>query len=266
MADTHAYCSKCKQLSAIDGNCNCLWCGTKASKRGGWERPDLSAKGKITDAQLQALHVAHVNGASMNSLAGQIYEKLGYASQKSCLGAICKGFKRLGLPARDRIEATRKASTKHGLAPRYGSRPGYSRYKLEQAGKARPICKATRLNPPRAGEPCQREAMHGSDYCFSHDPSTKGFRQKHLAKVRARQSKREMLPMKPLADHIMQLRDELGSFREIATRYGRSTSLICVYARGLSPSNKRFKPEIGRDTAASLLGNDFARVYPNVKR
>lgn len=73
--------------------------------RGGWTRPDLRAKAKLTDLHLRALHRAYMEqGVSINTLAKQVYERVGYKSHHSAAVAMSRGWTRLGLPRRDRIE------------------------------------------------------------------------------------------------------------------------------------------------------------------
>jgi len=181
---THAYCPTCKQESAIDRSRHCLWCGgeTTTRKRGGWKRPDKTAY--ITDTQLRALHLAHVNGASIRELGRRVWQRAGYASEKSAANAISEGFKRLGLPARDRIEATVKASYKHGKGAR-DNKAAYKRWKRRQEGHARP-CRGVKTQPPEVGRPCRRFALADSDYCRSHDPRFAEARAAELEQARAR--------------------------------------------------------------------------------
>lgn len=273
MRPTHGWCPACKEESAIDRDGNCLWCDTptvEQPKRGGWKRPDLAAKRRITDIQLQALHRAHVvGGQSLNSLAKQTHKKLGYASRTSAATAISNGWKRLGLPARDRIEQVKLTCTVHGLAPKHGPRPGYKAYK-RRAGLAEPLrprCKGVRQQPPRKGEPCERSALEDSRFCFSHDSRYELKRQAHLVKVRARQPREEMVPMESFRKWLCARRDEQGSARAVARATSITYSLLCRYLKGQSSTGDH-KETISRKSVEAALDADgtatFADLYGEV--
>lgn len=263
---THGWCPTCKEESAIDRNGNCLWCDAptvELSKRcGGWKRPDLAAKRKVTDIQLQALHRAHMQGQSLNSLAKRTYEKLGCASSGAAATAISRGWKRLGLRARDRVEQVRLTCTVHGKAPKHGPRPGYSAYKRRAGLKPpyRPRCKADRKQAPRRGEPCERSALMDSKYCYSHDPRFELERQAYLAKVRARQPRREMVSMAPFAEWLCRRREELGSVKALARSTGISYTLLCRYVKGLDGEG-RPKSTITREGVEAALAADGTATF-----
>ncbi len=167
---THAWCPACAEESAIDRNRRCLWCGGETrAKRGGGKRPGVW--GKLSDEHLRALHVAHMQGTSMRELGRQVWERMGYSSPQTAAMGIGTGWKRLSLPARPRAEATAAANAERRTpgSPGTADRTAYKRWLREKAGGRR-LCSGVRLAYPRKGEPCQRWAMRGSDFCLQHDP------------------------------------------------------------------------------------------------
>lgn len=191
-----AWCPECEEFTVLDAGRPCAWCGTMLVKRrGGWKHPN--PRHLIPDSELRALHTIHVGAAkaSLNKLAGQVWERYGYASRGSCASAISGGWKRLGLKARDRIEVTVAVSTTRGLSPR--DHRERSRVRREagltyQGMRPRqPLCQGVRQWYPRKGEQCQRPAMFGSAFCVSHDPEREQERVAHLASMRARANDRE---------------------------------------------------------------------------
>ena len=264
---THGYCDACRQDSAIDARGRCLWCDgptRQRAKRGGWKRPNLRGS-RYSDAQLRALHVAHLRGQSLNALAEQTYEAVGYGSQGSAVSAISREWKRRGLRALDRIESTVRASTKHGRAPREGrDNAAYRRWFKAQNDRYQPLCVGVKRQAPRKGEPCQRPAIEDSDYCQSHDPSRELARQAHLVRVRARQPVKAMVPMAPFAAWLRRRRDELGTFTVVADRVELSKGLVGAYADG--KRGRRKLDVIGRDVVQRCLDADgtatFEDLYP----
>jgi hypothetical protein len=265
---THGWCSGCKEESAIDNAGTCLWCGgptEQRRKRGGWKRPDLAGS-RYTEDQLRALHLVHIRGEqSINSLAKQTFERVGYKSHHTAAVAISRQWKRLGLKARDRIEATVKASTKHGLAPKHGPRPGYNTYKRRvlRGQEDQPPCGGVRTQPPRKGEPCDARAMHGSEFCFAHDPERREEVEQILVDARLKQYRDEMVPMAPFVAWLRRRRAELGSWSAVADGMGRNISLIHNYGRGLT-SNRQPKEEIGRTTVEELLEADGTATFEDL--
>lgn len=184
------WCPTCREETGLTDRGICQWCDTPLRHKTG-RRPGSGSK--LTDEQLRALHVAHVAGRSINELAKHVYAKAGYASHGSCATAISKQWKRLGLPARDRIEMTVLKSTKHGRAGRaqakeYG--PDYAAYRREQKRQAGEThgrrCQGVREWPPRKGQPCNRSALWDSDYCYNHDQRNRKQIEAHLELARSR--------------------------------------------------------------------------------
>jgi hypothetical protein len=261
---THGWCPTCREDSAVDRACRCLWCGgeteqRRPAKRGGWKRPDL--RSKLTDDQLRALHVAHMQGRSINSLAKDIYLRVGYSSHGSCATAISKQWKRLGLSARDRIEQTGRSSTKHGRKRRAQTRAeqnAYRRWLAEQRGwraiqgPGRPRCAAVKKQHPGKGDPCQRPALEDSEFCQSHDPRRQLAHQAHMAKLRARRPRKPLVPLEPFAQWCEQRAAELGSNRALAERLGVSASTVSDYIKRRD-GNRRPKTEIGVEVVERCL-------------
>lgn len=271
-----AHCPACREtvtpIVDQDGLPICPWCDTPtlAHRRGGWKRPDMTARCKFTDLQLQALHVAHVEqGMSINRLAKQTYNKVGYKSRHSAARAISAGFKRLGLPARDRIEATRLASTTHGRGGRDRDEQAYRRFMKAQRGwnslqgPGRPRCKAVKTQPPGKGQQCTRHALADSDYCTQHDPRRELERQAHMARMRRRRPAAPVLPMGPFTAWLNALHAEHGSWAAVARLVGVNRSAVHAYAHGLGTNNKP-KDRISKVTVerwARAVGVTVSDIY-----
>jgi hypothetical protein len=131
---------------------------------------------RISKPQLEVLHRVYVDEQlSVRQVAERVWERLGYKSTQSCAESLDRLFRENGYQLRDRIEATRLASTKHGLAPKHGPRPGYGPYRRRVlAGKEDRPCKGVKRQSPRKGQPCGRHALEGSDFCVSHTAPAAG--------------------------------------------------------------------------------------------
>jgi hypothetical protein len=136
--------------------------------------------GKMTESEVRSAHLIYVNtGLSLRKLGALLWERFGYKSANSCANSLSQSFKLYGLPARDRIEATISASTRHGLAPRRARAskdPAYREHRAKlrrQSGEIAdaPFCAGVRVQYPHKGAPCQNRAMLGSAYCRSHEPT-----------------------------------------------------------------------------------------------
>jgi hypothetical protein len=145
---------------------------------------------RLTPAQIDAAWKLYEGGWSLRRIALALWEKYGYASPKSAAVCLHDAFRLEGRQLRDRLEATKAASTTHGRASRnirgtraYGP---YRRWLREQRGNYRPICIATKKNPPGRGKPCTLPAIAGSKYCVSHDPARDAERRARLAELRSR--------------------------------------------------------------------------------
>jgi hypothetical protein len=113
---------------------------------------------KLTDEQLVELHSVHSRGVPVKVLGELVWERAGYANWKSAEDSIRRGFRRLGL------------RTKGPWGPHYV--PAHRR------------CVAA----VRTGDQCRQAALHGSDRCFRHDPSTQlAAREAQQRSVEARQ-------------------------------------------------------------------------------
>lgn len=265
---THAWCPACKEESAISAAGNCLWCGgpteeRRPPKRGGWKRPDLAGS-RYTEAQLRALHLLHLRGESLNSLAKQTHEKVGYKTHASAATAISREWKRLGLKARDRIESCVKASTTHGRGGRNRDESAYRRWFKEQHGLYQPTCKGVKSQHPQKGEPCQLPAVEGSEFCQAHAPERRERIEAHLSRMRAVAPAKEMVPMAPFSAWLRRRREELGTWTAVAEALGRDVSLVHAYGRGIDTSRKRPKTEIGRATVEELLEADGTASFEDL--
>lgn len=266
---THAYCPECKEESAITPAGSCLWCGgpteqRERPKRGGWKRPDLRGS-RYTEAQLRSLHVAHMRGASMNSLAKQTYEKVGYASPSSAQNAISREWRRLGLPARDRIEQTVLSSTKHGRKRRSNSNAderAYRRWLAKQRGwralqgPGQEQCEGIRTQPPREGERCERPSQEGSRFCLGHDPERRAEVLTHLVEGR-RHINYEALTIEPFRAWLWELHAEHGTWAAVGELVGVDRSGVHRLAAGPKQTIERRTVE----RYAEAAGITFDAIY-----
>lgn len=140
---------------------------------------------RLTERQVLAAHKLYIaKGWSLRTLAAVLWQPMGYANAKSCANSLWEMFVAAGLPRRDRIEATVRASTTHGLRPRRSTpeqRDAYNALRRERRDR-QPRC----IETTTQGRPCPHPAMVGSDRCFSHDPDTAELRAAILAAARAR--------------------------------------------------------------------------------
>ena len=89
---------------------------------------------KLTRDQVATLHRLHVeHGISIRELGRQLWERHGYASAHSCANSLSDLFARQHRTARDRVEATRLASTTHGKGAR-ADKAAYKRWHRETFG------------------------------------------------------------------------------------------------------------------------------------
>lgn len=149
----------------------------------------LSKASLLTREQIFAVHKLHIDGGlSMREISRRGYRQWGYSSANSCLNSLLDLLDGYGLERRDRIVASVKASTTHGLRPRSGRKPGYleiRRARRHEREGSRPPCAGVRLNYPGKGTPCGLLAMVGSEFCVAHDPTRETARLEHLARIRA---------------------------------------------------------------------------------
>lgn len=195
-----SYCPSCRELTVIDIGRPCAWCDTitvpPPQRRG-------KPKGKharVTDEQLKVLHRVYVERrVSVRQIAGQVWEKLGYASPAACATSLHHLFQDRGYKLRSRSEVLIERNHKHGRRRRSLGTTGpavaeYRRWLKELQGAYRPVCLGTKRRAPGKGTRCTRPAVSGSDYCLGHDPARAAERDRITAMMRARQPHLEMIP------------------------------------------------------------------------
>lgn len=167
--------------------------GPTVRRRGGGK--PVGKYRRMTDDQVRAAHVIYEQqGLSLRALGALIYERFGYSSPKACGVALGTAFMSLGLPRRDRVEATIAAHLVHGNARRSmkaSGDPAYLAHRRAQrraSGEVldRPLCAGVRQQYPRKGEPCQVRAQADSPFCAAHDPDRTAERDANLADARAK--------------------------------------------------------------------------------
>jgi hypothetical protein len=149
----------------------------------------LRRDAKITPRQTRAAWVLYQHGYSLRAIAALIWQPLGFASPKSAANSLHDRFRAAGYRLRDRLEATRAASTTHGLRPRSGPKPEYlalrARRRRERGETHGRICTARVLAAGRRhGRPCSRSALADSDLCYQHDPRHDRERRANLERAR----------------------------------------------------------------------------------
>jgi hypothetical protein len=135
------WCSTCDEADSISTTDRCSFCGGDLGRRIDARGRDATRRrgvpSRINDRQARVLHAAHLERrASVRELARNVHEQLGYRSPGSCVEGIRAAWARLGLDARDRVDATVLASTVHGRARRSGKDPDYRRELRERARAA----------------------------------------------------------------------------------------------------------------------------------
>ena len=80
---------------------------------------------KIPLADLLDAAEHHERGWSLRSIARLHWRRWGYANPKSALEGLRHALRTIDAPIRDRVDATRLASTMHGNASRAARLPGH---------------------------------------------------------------------------------------------------------------------------------------------
>lgn len=89
---------------------------------------------KLTREQVRAAYLLYRDrGLSLRALGALLYERFGYASAASCANSLHDLFKGEGYRLRDRIEATKAASTTHGRGAR-ADKAAYKRWHRAEFG------------------------------------------------------------------------------------------------------------------------------------
>lgn len=149
-------------------------------RRGWWTQDDVRRaldgdvmarpvpyRGKLSPELLATARDLYEQGYGFRRIAQQLHERSGAASVSSLCNSLNHAFIVLGWPIRDRVEATRLASWKHGRKTREGHDEGaYRRWYKTEHGLYQPRCAGTRTD----GKPCSKPALTGGVHCISHDP------------------------------------------------------------------------------------------------
>lgn len=184
----YAWCPACAEMVSPMPSGQCVWCDTPTRQRAPAKMgKPAGVHGYLTDEQVRAVHRMYEQGLSLSACAARILPRTRYRSLRSCTNSLHDQFVRLGLPRRDRIEATIAASTTHGLAPRSGIDPAHRHAMKVARGEIldRPLCAGVRERYPRKGAPCQCRSQSSSPYCRAHDPARRAEVAADLARARA---------------------------------------------------------------------------------
>ena len=263
------YCPRCDERTSLPEQGICPWCDTRLVPKGRGGRP-AGVGGKLTEAQLRALHHAYVTqGQSVNALAKIIYAKVGYKSHHTASGAIYAGWARLGLERRERIEAVRLACITHGRGARDRDEKTYREFLKErrgwraQQGPGQQRCAAVKRLPPEKGRQCLRPSLEDSDFCQSHDPRREPERQATLARMRRRQPRPEMLPIGPFVAWLTALAAEHGSLPVASQHIGMDKSAAYRLTRRLEPNGKPKATSTARtgEKYAQRAGTTIDEIY-----
>lgn len=175
----------CKKHRAVvplerHGGNVCPWCGGPTRKRKRATPKPRRQYRRLTDDQVRAAHRIYTNSnLSLRALGELLHERFGYANGQSAANALHRAFKTMGLPLRDRLEATIAANTRTPAQRREAEERRRARRSLN------PTCAGIRTRYPGKGEPCSRAAMDGSEFCHSHDPERAAERARHLEDARS---------------------------------------------------------------------------------
>lgn len=226
--EPEAYCATC-HLDVTPVNGACPWCEGQTG-----ERPprsiDRRGQGRrLTDEQVRAAHRLHMEGGlSMRELGRRLYQRFGYSNAKSCGQALSTAFALLDLPARDRIEATRRASTIHGLAPRKpasdAEREARNALRREQKRRGRKRCPESTSN----GNRCASFTAPGLETCRLHSPEGRAKAAAYLAEARKHQQMPPMLSAQMVREAVWLYTRTGMSAQEIARRIQPKTRSLSV--------------------------------------
>jgi hypothetical protein len=151
---------------------------------------------------------------------------------------LFRAFKFYGYPRRERAEAAAAAQLEHGLRANGQPRTDYRRWRKHQDGLVQPQCAGTVGHGPRTGQPCDRPASKGSDYCVAHDQERAAARTQRLRDMKER---RCVSPAEAAA-FAEWLRDrvaEAGSAKAAAQQLPIGYETVRRVTRGLSTVNRR---------------------------
>jgi hypothetical protein len=180
-----------------------------------------------------------------------------YSSYKTLSSAIYREFKVRGWPRRDRIEATRLASYKHGLAPRRRTKVlgakaegNYRRWLKHQRGEPSVRCRGKVTQGPRKGGRCLRPAMHGATLCNSHAPTAGQLRAIGAMNAGWLASH---LPPEPLAAYLEERRKDFPSWRAMAILIAGPAGKPATWQSGLKRIVDGHRSGVRRSTADQIL-------------
>lgn len=159
-----SWCPTCCEWTLAEPGEPCAWCDTRViRRRGGWERPDVRARSRISRNQALALHAAHTQGRSLRDLSRITWETLGYASDKSCLEGIRCAFDREALTCRKRIAAVQLSNRQRSTRLDGETRSEFKRRRRREYG----------YRDTRTGE--WRKARQAGAEAPAHDHSRKEY-------------------------------------------------------------------------------------------
>jgi len=173
----------------------------------------LSARKRLDAAILhEAAWLYYYDGLGFDRAARRLWPRTRYKSHKSLSRALYDGFKEMGWPRRDRIEATRAVSYKHGLAPREGRNEGkYRAWRAARDGTRSARCAGATERGPDESARCRRPAARGSRYCRCHDPALREWRLEVGQRASAgRIAGGHLVPSGPLRAYLLGRKRALG--------------------------------------------------------
>jgi hypothetical protein len=265
-----AYCSTCNDEALISTAGLCVWCDTPLERPK--PKPEYTADRRFTDAQLATCYRAYKAGKSCRQIAAVAWERLGFPTLSACQSALHRSFTAKGWPLRTQRQVTMQRNFKHGRGTRDRDEQAYRRFIRDARGwrspqgPGQPQCAAVKHGSKGGGKGrrCQRPALDGSEFCFSHDPARAAERQAALASARTRLPTREMVPLEPFARWLEERYTELGTLRAVGERIGYTdTQVHRLLKREASQGIP--KSHIGRELVERLLATDgtttFADLY-----
>lgn len=231
-----------------------------------WPAPRGLTSALIFEAQFRY----YICGYGFLRTARALLPDTTYASEGALADALHRLFRNEGWPRRDRVQATRLASYRHGLAPRdrdtrLGGKANsnYRRWLKHQRGEVQPRCRGKVVQGSRTGRRCLRPALTGKLYCAAHDVANAQQVAARLKSMRAIRDRR-LVPIEPFSCFLDKLAGRLGSNCAVASATGLDPTVVSRLRRRMEKGKP--KTTVRRDTVDRVLarlgdGTVFEDLY-----
>ena len=205
----------------------------------------------------QAAWHYYYDGYGFLRTARAINYKLPGRSDKSIATSLNDIWSINGWPARDRVQATRIASWKHGLKTRASGDLQYRRWARTNSQPPRPRCAHL-----KGEQRCRNYASRQSKYCYGHSNQSQISRKKAAAQAKiSRQS--SLLPAGPLTGWLQASVKQTGSAVRLSELTGLSADGIRRYLNGSRKTVKRSTVEryLQAGRAAGITTPNLSQLY-----